>query len=160
MDVRFRYGNLFLSNTNGEDRPRRTDDVRAVQGCFRGGFDGARELSRDPADGEPARALDSSSIDADAPVRAAEFLRGAVENQQRARGELVTAAKFLLGVISANVHDLPRLSAAASRCRSYFSGKRFSCSFPVVGISTEFLECPHFTLIFGRLKISKSILQR
>jgi len=34
---------------------------------------------------------------ADAAIRAAEFLRGAVENLQRAREELVMAAKFLLG---------------------------------------------------------------
>jgi len=40
---------------------------------------------------------DFSNIDAAAPIRAAEFLRGAVKNQQRAREELVTAAKFLLG---------------------------------------------------------------
>jgi predicted nucleotidyltransferase len=40
---------------------------------------------------------DFSHPDADAPVRAAEFLRGTLGNQQRVREELVTAAKFLLG---------------------------------------------------------------
>ena len=40
---------------------------------------------------------DFSAVGADAPVRAAEFLRGTVENQQRVREELVTAARYLLG---------------------------------------------------------------
>lgn len=40
---------------------------------------------------------DFCHIDADAPIRAAEFLRGDGETQRRAREELVTAANFLLG---------------------------------------------------------------
>jgi len=39
---------------------------------------------------------DFSHMDADAPIRAARFLGGTAENQQRARQELVTAATFLL----------------------------------------------------------------
>ena len=39
---------------------------------------------------------DFGSVDADAPVRAAEFLRGTFDAQMRVREELVTAAKFLL----------------------------------------------------------------
>lgn len=38
---------------------------------------------------------DFSDVRADAPIRAAEFLRGAVEYQERVREELVTAARFL-----------------------------------------------------------------
>ncbi len=40
---------------------------------------------------------DFSRLDADAPMRAAEFLRGTMDDQQRVREELVTAARFLLG---------------------------------------------------------------
>ena len=40
---------------------------------------------------------DFSRADADAPIRAAEFLRGTVEDRQRVRETLVTAARFLLG---------------------------------------------------------------
>lgn len=40
---------------------------------------------------------DFSHIDSDAPIRAAEFLRGTLTDQRRVREELVTAAKFLLG---------------------------------------------------------------
>jgi hypothetical protein len=40
---------------------------------------------------------DFSHPDADAPMRAAEFLRGTLDDHQRVREELVTAAKFLLG---------------------------------------------------------------
>ena len=51
------------------------------------GFDTAREaLRRD--------FLDSNS---DGPIRAAEFLRGTMDDQQRVREELVTVARFLLG---------------------------------------------------------------
>ena len=39
---------------------------------------------------------DFSSVDADAPARAAEFLRGTLDDQQRIKEELVTAARFLL----------------------------------------------------------------
>jgi len=38
-----------------------------------------------------------SRADADAPIRAAEFLRGTPEDQQRVRDELTSAARFLLG---------------------------------------------------------------
>jgi hypothetical protein len=51
------------------------------------GFDTAREaLRRD--------FIDSNS---DGPIRAAEFLRGTLDDRQRVREELVTVAKFLLG---------------------------------------------------------------
>ena len=40
---------------------------------------------------------DFSSADADGPIRAAEFLRGTMDDRQRVREELVTVAKFLLG---------------------------------------------------------------
>jgi hypothetical protein len=39
---------------------------------------------------------DFSRVGADAPIRAAEFLRGTGEHQERAREELVTVAKYLL----------------------------------------------------------------
>ncbi len=39
---------------------------------------------------------DFYAVDADAPVRAAEFLRGTLDDQQRVREELVTAARFML----------------------------------------------------------------
>ncbi len=39
---------------------------------------------------------DFTSIDADGPIRAAEFLRGTATDQRRVREELVTAAQFLL----------------------------------------------------------------
>ena len=38
-----------------------------------------------------------SDVDAEAPIRAAEFLRGTVEDSRRVREDLVTVAKFLLG---------------------------------------------------------------
>jgi hypothetical protein len=40
---------------------------------------------------------DFNHIDSDAPIRAAEFLRGTASDQRRVREELVTAARFLLG---------------------------------------------------------------
>ena len=40
---------------------------------------------------------DFNALGADAPLRAAEFLRGTVEGQHRVREELVTAARYLLG---------------------------------------------------------------
>lgn len=40
---------------------------------------------------------DFSDINADGPIRAAEFLRGTTGDQRRVREELVTAARFLLG---------------------------------------------------------------
>lgn len=40
---------------------------------------------------------DFAALDADAPLRAANFLRGTASDQKRAQEELVTAAKFLLG---------------------------------------------------------------
>jgi predicted nucleotidyltransferase len=40
---------------------------------------------------------DFGAIEADAPIRAAQFLRGTVEYQARVREELVTAARYLLG---------------------------------------------------------------
>ena len=38
-----------------------------------------------------------SDVGPEAPVRAAEFLRGTVEDSRRVRDDLVTVAKFLLG---------------------------------------------------------------
>ena len=79
---------VLLAVTSFVDGPQAAlEAFRAEERLGNSGFATAVEALR----------RDFSRIDADAPIRAAEFLRGAVENQQRAREELVTAAKFLLG---------------------------------------------------------------
>lgn len=70
------------------------DGPEAAIGAFR-----AEEQLGNPGYATAVEALrqDFSSVDADAPIRAGEFLRGTVQYQERAREELVTAARYLLG---------------------------------------------------------------
>jgi hypothetical protein len=79
---------VLLAVTSFVDGPRAAVDAfQAEASCGNTGYAAAIETLR----------RDFSRRDADAPIRAAAFLGGTVENQQRAREELVTAAKFLLG---------------------------------------------------------------
>lgn len=70
------------------------DGASAALESFRG--EGARGNAGFETAVEALR-RDFSDINADAPLRAAEFLRGTLDDALRVRQELVTAAKFLLG---------------------------------------------------------------
>ncbi|MCF7673725.1 MAG: hypothetical protein K9M97_00145 [Akkermansiaceae bacterium] len=79
---------VLLAVTSFVDGPQAAVEAFRAEGLQgNAGFTSAVEALR----------RDFVSSDADGPVRAAEFLRGTLDDQARVREEMVTAARFLLG---------------------------------------------------------------